>query len=278
MRITLKRNKFASQCRDCGSLCPPDAGFLYERQDGYWKIRCDRCEAEKRKRDAEDEAKRISSGTRLEQRKAAWAQFRKPISPPDADGYLDRPPFRDFLKIWKKCAGFNDDFRQQMATYREAFAATATLRAEARAEAKRKWEKEREESLRKWAEGREERKRQARAEMDRFSRDHPAEFQAINDWHRQSFGWDVTPEIWDSTLSLWKVIQGLEARYGRWCPPRPDDCLKALGLSPPVTVDQVKSAFRAKCKEVHPDHGGDADAFVALRANYEKALAYAAAI
>jgi curved DNA-binding protein CbpA len=47
-----------------------------------------------------------------------------------------------------------------------------------------------------------------------------------------------------------------------------------LGLTPPVTADQIKSAFRRKSFIVHPDHGGSEPAFIALRVDYEKALSY----
>ena len=53
------------------------------------------------------------------------------------------------------------------------------------------------------------------------------------------------------------------------------DCLEALGLTPPVTEDDIKSAFRRLSKSAHPDVGGSQEKFVALRKNYEKALAYA---
>lgn len=43
-----------------------------------------------------------------------------------------------------------------------------------------------------------------------------------------------------------------------------------LGLSPSATADQVRAAYRAKAKQVHPDRpGGSAAGFVAVRQAYE---------
>lgn len=52
----------------------------------------------------------------------------------------------------------------------------------------------------------------------------------------------------------------------------PQECLHVLGLEAGATEEKVKEAFRARSKEVHPDHGGDAAAFRRLRDAYEEAL------
>lgn len=49
-------------------------------------------------------------------------------------------------------------------------------------------------------------------------------------------------------------------------------CLAVLGLSWPCTVADVKQAFRAQVKRVHPDAGGNSDAFQALHGAYQQAL------
>lgn len=45
-----------------------------------------------------------------------------------------------------------------------------------------------------------------------------------------------------------------------------------LGLSWPYTEEEVRSAFRRKAREAHPDTGGTAEAFVRLRASHDRLL------
>jgi len=54
--------------------------------------------------------------------------------------------------------------------------------------------------------------------------------------------------------------------------PDAPECLDALGLDRSATEADVRNAFRAQSKELHPDHGGDAAAFRRLRDAYEDAL------
>ncbi|MBF0549158.1 MAG: J domain-containing protein [Deltaproteobacteria bacterium] len=54
--------------------------------------------------------------------------------------------------------------------------------------------------------------------------------------------------------------------------------LAVLGLTPPCTIRDIKRAFRIKSKQLHPDLGGDQNAFVLLRQSYEKALGVIAAM
>ncbi|MEM7348617.1 MAG: J domain-containing protein [Chloroflexota bacterium] len=49
-------------------------------------------------------------------------------------------------------------------------------------------------------------------------------------------------------------------------------CLRQLNLTFPATPAAVKSAYRQLVKQVHPDHGGDQDEFLALQTAYEQAL------
>jgi len=60
-------------------------------------------------------------------------------------------------------------------------------------------------------------------------------------------------------------------------PPRPASTVPrsawaVLGLAPGATPDEVKSAYRKRALETHPDRGGDADAFREVQRAYEKLL------
>ncbi|WP_262176572.1 J domain-containing protein [Haloarcula laminariae] len=48
-----------------------------------------------------------------------------------------------------------------------------------------------------------------------------------------------------------------------------------LGLRETATVDEVKSAYRARVKQVHPDHGGDKEEFKRVREAYTLAKQHA---
>lgn len=45
----------------------------------------------------------------------------------------------------------------------------------------------------------------------------------------------------------------------------------ALGLPPTASLDEVREAYRDRVKAVHPDHGGDPDAFHRVREAYAAA-------
>ncbi|MGD9854472.1 MAG: DnaJ domain-containing protein [Planctomycetaceae bacterium] len=51
--------------------------------------------------------------------------------------------------------------------------------------------------------------------------------------------------------------------------------MRALGLLPPYSVADVKKAYRTKAGQLHPDAGGDPEAFKALHTAYQQALDYA---
>jgi hypothetical protein len=53
------------------------------------------------------------------------------------------------------------------------------------------------------------------------------------------------------------------------------EAFDALDLSPTADVDAVRSAYRDRVKEAHPDHGGSEDAFKDVREAYATAKAYA---
>jgi hypothetical protein len=49
-------------------------------------------------------------------------------------------------------------------------------------------------------------------------------------------------------------------------------CLRVLGLAFPCTAPEVKHAFRARAKVMHPDSGGSNEAFHTLYQAYQEAL------
>jgi hypothetical protein len=62
-------------------------------------------------------------------------------------------------------------------------------------------------------------------------------------------------------------------------PAAPSDPVTAaferLGLSPGADADAVRSAYRRKIKEAHPDHGGDQEEFRRVREAYDTARSHA---
>ena len=56
----------------------------------------------------------------------------------------------------------------------------------------------------------------------------------------------------------------------------PPEFLVTLGLVPPVSVEDVETAYRAKAQAVHSDHGGSDAEFKVLQTAYERAKEYAA--
>ncbi len=51
--------------------------------------------------------------------------------------------------------------------------------------------------------------------------------------------------------------------------PRPVDPHALLGVAAGASLDEMKAAFRRRARELHPDHGGDAAAFIALKRAYD---------
>lgn len=49
-------------------------------------------------------------------------------------------------------------------------------------------------------------------------------------------------------------------------------CLQALGLSLPVTEEEVLAAYRERVKHVHPDAGGSRREFARLQQHFENAM------
>jgi DnaJ-domain-containing protein 1 len=53
------------------------------------------------------------------------------------------------------------------------------------------------------------------------------------------------------------------------------DAFAELGLAPDATADEVRTAYRERVKEVHPDQGGDRELFKRVRAAYATARSHA---
>jgi hypothetical protein len=52
--------------------------------------------------------------------------------------------------------------------------------------------------------------------------------------------------------------------------PRPVDPHALLGVAPGAPLEEVKAAFRRKALEHHPDQGGDAATFIAVKRAYDR--------
>ncbi len=52
------------------------------------------------------------------------------------------------------------------------------------------------------------------------------------------------------------------------------DFMVVLGVAPPYVEDDVKQAYFARAKELHPDHGGNAHDFDALHKAFQQAQQY----
>jgi hypothetical protein len=77
-------------------------------------------------------------------------------------------------------------------------------------------------------------------------------------------------EVWDGHF-LGADIYTLHKPETSESRPVPD-AIRALGLGWPSTARDVKRAFRRMSRKLHPDVGGDHEAFIELQAKYEEAL------
>lgn len=66
------------------------------------------------------------------------------------------------------------------------------------------------------------------------------------------------------------------ARAALWSPNGPHTAFTLLGLPSIASIDEIKSAYRRKAVECHPDKGGEHLSMVKLNAAYEAAVEYAA--
>jgi hypothetical protein len=78
------------------------------------------------------------------------------------------------------------------------------------------------------------------------------------------------------------LAERMAALSGERRPPRvkkdgaaspPASAWQVLGVEPSASVLEIKSAYRARALETHPDRGGDPNAFRALHRAYESAIA-----
>ncbi|MBL8715198.1 MAG: J domain-containing protein [Myxococcales bacterium] len=70
----------------------------------------------------------------------------------------------------------------------------------------------------------------------------------------------------------WTTRDFAETKPAPKAPTENDSLWTVLGVEPTATVADIKRAFRQRALETHPDRGGDAEAFMALRQAYGKAL------
>lgn len=75
-----------------------------------------------------------------------------------------------------------------------------------------------------------------------------------------------TPEMWAEMFQERMGIDQAETILGG--KGKHADAYKILGIEPGVTWATVKSAYRKKAREVHPDCGGTKEAFQVLLAAY----------
>lgn len=78
---------------------------------------------------------------------------------------------------------------------------------------------------------------------------------------------------WEGFAAQWKAEseRRFEAEAERWARP---DWARTLGFTEvPTNVTTIKSAFRRLALRHHPDHGGEAAAFIKVKAAYDAGLA-----
>src|ERR1700722_15503504 len=78
----------------------------------------------------------------------------------------------------------------------------------------------------------------------------------------------------------WRSLRGALVRMTHYLPDLPEwarrdtpRCVAALGLRMPCSEEELKEAYRAKVKVLHPDHGGHKRRFLWLQSQFEEALA-----
>ena len=107
------------------------------------------------------------------------------------------------------------------------------------------------------------RRREVREYLDAidepYAEDHPIEGQAVAFYltRRDPF---ETPDLEPETDE----------------PTAPKAAFAELGVTPGATLDEVNRAYRRRVKEVHPDQGGDEEAFRRVREAYTTAKQHAA--
>lgn len=75
-------------------------------------------------------------------------------------------------------------------------------------------------------------------------------------------------------LPPWTSRQGAQPRPRRTAPRvEPPSLWTILGVTRGASAEELKAAYHRRALETHPDHGGDPDAFRALKAAYDRARA-----
>ncbi len=69
-----------------------------------------------------------------------------------------------------------------------------------------------------------------------------------------------------------KPVSPYVTNSGKRKKPKRNESIKKLGLSLPVSEKDVKQAYLAKARKVHPDHGGTASEFVEVQRAFEEAI------
>jgi curved DNA-binding protein CbpA len=71
---------------------------------------------------------------------------------------------------------------------------------------------------------------------------------------------------------LQAAVDAMRAKIQASYKPHLDD-YALLGIQPGVTKRDIKNAYRRQARRLHPDKGGDAEAFKAMYAAYRRLLA-----
>ncbi len=69
-----------------------------------------------------------------------------------------------------------------------------------------------------------------------------------------------------------KRIEGEAVPKRAPAPEEPASVWSTLGIEPSASAAEIKQAFRKRALETHPDQGGDAEVFRAVREAYDEAL------
>ena len=79
---------------------------------------------------------------------------------------------------------------------------------------------------------------------------------------------DEQMTIFERGEGVWRINARVrasqEARIPEWA--------RVLGIEPDADVEDIKSLFRRLALQHHPDHGGDSEIFIKIRAAYEEEL------